>query len=217
MNEATTTVTIGDLSKSVVVRSDDPAMLRKVIEDHGEVRKTDPKTGGQKGVKDQRYDLIPRKQWEFIRSMIPLDHNATPIRRALDQYDDWWFGQRHDQVLIEAAGIAMRHLGDMLIDSQTIGSSRGSLGSRDLAEECLATVYGFGAKKYDDDNWKRGYAWGYSWAAGRRHLMDHIGGNTHDDGPLGSGLPHLAHFVWNCITLHWFTQNMPMSDPRNKP
>lgn len=188
----------------------DKAAERVNREDHGEVRKTDPKTGGQKGVKDQRYDLIPRKQWDFIREIIPLD-SSTPIRRALDMYDDWWLGRRrNDQVLIEAAGIAMRHLGEMII-------GRGALTSRDLAEECLAMVYGFGAKKYDDDNWKRGYAWGFSWAAGRRHMLDHIAGNTHDDGPLGSGLPHLAHFIWHCITLHWFTENMPLSDPRVKP
>lgn len=217
MNESVATITVGDISKSVVVRSDDPAMLRKVVEDHGEVRKTDPRTGGQKGVKKQRYDLIPTTQWRLIRGTI-LPQSPSPLsdrdaRRALDLYDGWWISGHEDSSLIEAAAVAMELLGLMLVkDNMTRGVTY-----RDLAEECLAEVYGFGATKYDDDNWKRGYAWGYSWAAGRRHLIDHIGGVTHDTGEKGSGLPHLAHFVWHCITLHWFTQNMPMNDPRGKP
>lgn len=189
--------------------------IAKRGESPGEVRKIDPKTGGQKGVKLQRYDLIPTKQWAIIRDALP-ENAARPIRTALSLFDQWWFGRAPDSILIDAAAIAMAHLGQMIAGSFASDSNRGALLNLDLAEECLASVYGFGATKYDDDNWKRGYAWGYSWAAGRRHLIDHIGGVTHDTGDNGSNLPHLAHFVWHCITLHWFARNMPMSDPRGK-
>jgi hypothetical protein len=178
-----------------------------------EIRKTDPKTGGQKGVKLQRYDLIPARQWAILR--ISSRDSRQSLRDALTLYDSWWFGFAKESFLMDAAGIAMNHLGALLESSMANG--RGELTRADLAEECLAEVYGFGATKYDDDNWKRGYAWGYSWAAGRRHLIDHLGGVTHDTGEKGSNLPHLAHFVWHCITLHWFVCNMPMTDPRRNP
>lgn len=106
----------------------------------GEVRVTDPKTGGQKGTKPERYDLIP----------------VEPLRD-------------------------------------------------------LARVYGKGAEKYEDNNWKKGYDWKLSYAALQRHLNAFWGGEDLDP---ETHLPHLSHAAWHCFTLHWFMHNYTDGDSR---
>ena len=101
----------------------------------GEVRKVDPTTGGMKGQKPERYDLIP------------------------------W-------------------------DSMAV----------------LARVYGYGAKKYEDTdvgehNWRRGYRWSLNFAAMMRHATAWYEGESYDP---ESGIHHLAHAAWHCLTLIWF-------------
>lgn len=105
--------------------------IREYIgENDGEVRVTDPRTGGQKGQKPARFDLIP-------------------------PYPLWQ----------------------------------------------LALVYGVGAKKYDDDNWLKGYSWRLSIGALLRHIWKFIMGESLDP---ESGLSHLAHAIWHCVTLMEF-------------
>ena len=105
-----------------------------------ETRVTDPSTGGQKGVKQERFDLIP----------------PVPLRE-------------------------------------------------------LASVYGFGCQKYDDNNWFRGYKWGLSIGAMERHLNAWKAGETHDP---ESGLHHLAHVAWHCMTLMEFERSQRGTDDR---
>lgn len=107
--------------------------------------RTTSSTGGQKGVKDERHDLIPRK------------------------------------------GVA-----------------------------AIARVFAFGAKKYADHNWRRGYEWSKSIAALDRHFSDFVDGQTYDtcrndcefhdeNGDLTcrnhSGLHHLAHAGFHILVL----------------
>lgn len=110
-----------------------------------ETRITDPRTGGQKGSKLERFDLIP----------------AEPL-------------------------------------------------------EALARVYGIGAQKYADDNWRKGYSWRLSFAALMRHAWAFWRG---EDTDAESGQPHLAHAAWHCFTLLWFMQRRPALDdrPSKKP
>ena len=96
----------------------------------GEVRGRDPNTGGEKGVKDDRQDLIP---------------------------------------------------------SHPIGE--------------LGRVYGYGAKKYTPDNWRKGYNWRWSAGALLRHFHAWNRGETLDP---ETGLHHLAHAMWHCVTLQEF-------------
>lgn len=93
----------------------------------GEVRVTDPLTGGQKGQKQEQY------------SMIPVDP---------------------------------------------------------LAE--VARVYGYGAQKYDRDNWRKGYAWSLSLDALLRHIEQFRRGESVD---TESGRKHLAHAAFHLFTL----------------
>jgi hypothetical protein len=104
-----------------------------------EVRVTDPVTGGQKGSKPERFDLIPT---------FPL--------------------------------------------------------------ESLARVYGHGAAKYADNNWRRGYKWSLSYAALQRHLSAFWSGDDLDE---ESKLPHLAHAAWHCFALlEFFASNLGTDD-----
>jgi hypothetical protein len=105
----------------------------------GEVRVTDPNTGGQKGSKPQRFDLIPAEPlWE------------------------------------------------------------------------LAEVYGRGAKKYSDDNWRKGYSWKLSFAALNRHLWKWWLGAERDE----DGNHHLAQVAWHAFTLFWFQKFKKGTDDR---
>lgn len=89
--------------------------------------RTTSKTGGQKGVKPERHDLMPRK--------------------GLD---------------------------------------------------AIARVFGFGAEKYADHNWRNRYEWGKSLAALERHIGAFMDGETYDP---ESGLPHLAHAGFHILVL----------------
>jgi len=104
-----------------------------------EKRTTSP-TGGQKGSKEQRYDLIP----------------VEPLR-------------------------------------------------------LLAELYGRGAEKYDDNNWRRGYEWKYSYAAAQRHLNQFWAGEDIDE---EMGLPHVIAAAWHCFALAQFMIDHPEFDSR---
>lgn len=137
--------TVEDFAKAVGSFGADPQSVTEgptAYKNNGEVRMTSA-TGGQKGSKPERYDLIP----------------VEPLKK-------------------------------------------------------LAQLYGFGASKYDDNNWQKGYDWKLSYAACQRHLNAFWGGEDND---AESGLPHLASAAWHCFTMMWFMDHKPEYDSRNKP
>lgn len=62
----------------------------------------------------------------------------------------------------------------------------------------IARVFGFGAEKYEDHNWRKGYEWGKSLASLQRHIDSFVDGDTYDE---ESGLPHLAHAGFHILAL----------------
>jgi len=61
--------------------------------------------------------------------------------------------------------------------------------------DCLwdeARVWTFGAKKYADRNWEKGFAWSRAYGAALRHLTRFW--NSHDNDEE-TGLSHVAHAV----------------------
>lgn len=64
-----------------------------------------------------------------------------------------------------------------------------------------ARVAAFGASKYSDNNWRKGYDWGESFAAACRHLFLFWLGEDLDK---ESGECHLLHAKWHMSTLYWF-------------
>lgn len=107
-----------------------------------ERRETDPKTGGQKGVKEERYDLIPIE---------PLDE--------------------------------------------------------------LARVYGYGARKYSEDNWRKGYSWRWSIGALFRHVSRWLMGEERDP---ETGCHHLAHAMFHLFALYVFQIHSLGTDDRGR-
>jgi hypothetical protein len=65
------------------------------------------------------------------------------------------------------------------------------------ALEKVARAYGYGAEKYSDDNWRKGYDWSLSYGAMQRHLNAFWAGEDTDE----SGHPHLAHAAFHVLTL----------------
>jgi hypothetical protein len=68
-----------------------------------------------------------------------------------------------------------------------------------LAE--VARVYEYGSRKYDDHNWRKGYAWSLSYDALQRHINAFWRGESYD---LEGGLHHLAHATFHLFTLMTF-------------
>lgn len=75
----------------------------------------------------------------------------------------------------------------------------------------LGRVYGFGAEKYDDHNYLKGYDWSLSMDAGMRHFSQFVNGEDHDS---ESGLHHLAHAAWHCFALMMFQRHDLGTDTR---
>jgi hypothetical protein len=81
--------------------------------------------------------------------------------------------------------------------------------------EAIAKVREFGAKKYDRDNWKKGFKVTRSLAACLRHVFLFLSGETNDS---ESGLLHLAHAV-ACLehAIYDMKHRPDTNDDRYKP
>lgn len=79
--------------------------------------------------------------------------------------------------------------------------------------EQFASVFTFGAKKYDDWNWTKGIAYSRLIASLFRHLWAFVRGIDIDE---ESGLPHLAHVMWNACALMYFNKYRKDLDDRKK-
>jgi Domain of unknown function (DUF5664)/Domain of unknown function (DUF4406) len=64
--------------------------------------------------------------------------------------------------------------------------------------DALARVYGRGAEKYDDYNWRKGYPWHLSYDALMRHAWAFWNGEDNDP---EMGLPHMAAVAWHALAL----------------
>lgn len=62
--------------------------------------------------------------------------------------------------------------------------------------ERLAVLYGRGAVKYNDDNWRKGAPFGRVYNSLFRHLIAWFEGDRSED--------HLAAIAWNALTLAWY-------------
>ena len=78
----------------------------------------------------------------------------------------------------------------------------------------LAEVYTMGAKKYDDNNWRKGIKWSRIYGAIQRHINAFWEGEDMDP---ESGLNHLSHAAWGCFTLLNYFKEKKEYDDRWKP
>lgn len=75
----------------------------------------------------------------------------------------------------------------------------------------VAQLYGQGAKKYSEHNWRKGYEWSKSYAALQRHANLFWKGEDIDE---EMGLPHLAAVVFHAFALMTFMEEQPKFDDR---
>jgi hypothetical protein len=97
--------------------------------------------------------------------------------------------------------------GEVRIVNERTGGAKGAKPQRFgllpwVALALIAEVYDFGSKKYEDDNWRKGYDWHLSFDALIRHLGAFWGGEELDP---ESGLPHLAHAGFHVLALLTFS------------
>ena len=86
-----------------------------------------------------------------------------------------------------------------------------------LSTEALnqtAAVLKFGAVKYAEHNWRKGFAWSRPLSAALRHLTAF---NAGEDTDPESGLSHLAHCLCCIMFLLEFEKTHPELDDRYKP
>lgn len=82
----------------------------------------------------------------------------------------------------------------------------------------LAEHFGKGARKYEDRNWQKGYAWSLSYDALQRHLAAFWNREDFDDDPElrdddGRAL-HIIAVIWHACALAWFWLNDKGTDDR---
>ena len=75
----------------------------------------------------------------------------------------------------------------------------------------LARVYTIGSKKYADDNWRGGFAWGRVYAALQRHANAFWSGEQFDP---EDDQEHLASVAWCAFTLLEFERTHREMDTR---
>ena len=81
----------------------------------------------------------------------------------------------------------------------------------------IASVYGFGAEKYGENNWRKDihkYPYSRHYSSIMRHMLAFHSGEHIDP---ESGLPHLAHAMTQMMILYMTTLEAPEMDDRFKP
>lgn len=105
----------------------------------------------------------------------------------------------------------------VVVDPNTGGKKGSKLERFDLipwdAIVELARHFGRGARKYEDRNWEKGYAWSLSYAALQRHLTTWWLGEDDDE---ETGSSHLVAVMWHACALWWFQKHSKGTDDRPK-
>ena len=106
-----------------------------------------------------------------------------------------------------------------MTEVRTVSSTGGEKGTKPerydlIPVEALASVarlYGQGAKKYAEHNWRKGYEWSKSYAALQRHANEFWKGVDLDP---ETGEPHLAAVIFHALTMITFMDEHPDFDDR---
>ena len=77
--------------------------------------------------------------------------------------------------------------------------------------EGIAHVLAFGAKKYDEHNWRLGMKWSRMYSAAMRHLMAFWQGEDIDE---ETNLSHLYHAACCLMFLAWYWETGSGEDDR---
>lgn len=75
----------------------------------------------------------------------------------------------------------------------------------------IGRVFAFGEQKYDDYNFRKGYAWSLSFDALQRHIWLFW---NREDRDSESALHHMGHAAWHCLVLLFFSLTGKGTDDR---
>lgn len=109
-----------------------------------------------------------------------------------------------------------------MTEVRTVSSTGGEKGTKperyDLipveAMASVARLYGVGARKYAEHNWRKGYEWSKSYAALQRHANAFWSGEDYDPEFTEFPSPHLAGVIFHALTLITFMTEQPQFDDR---
>lgn len=161
-----------------------------------EVRVTDPNTGGMKNQKLEQYSLVDPGFRDFmVDSWSPGPRKSAAL--AMLEFEEGEDG---------AIWGVLFSCQDLLMDCYDL-ENRGAA-ARAYAVTELAKQYGFGSRKYDRGNWRKGYAWSLSIDAFWRHLLVAF---TIDP---ESGNRHAAAALWHACCLRDFVSRELGTDDR---
>lgn len=93
--------------------------------------------------------------------------------------------------------------------------SEGKSGVDQIPVEVLiewGDIFTMGAAKYGRDNWKGGTDWHEFYGSALRHIFKFWNGEDIDE---ESGLPHLAHAIWNLATIRYYQLHELGKDTRD--
>lgn len=131
-----------------------------------------------------------------------MSTTETEIKTQLEQR--LAFGQTYIPAMDKAHGSAMKF-------------DQGKLPLHLLSTEAMnqtAAVLAFGAEKYAEHNWRKGFAWSRPLSAAMRHITAF---NAGEDKDPESGLSHLAHAACCIMFLLEFEKTHRNLDDRFKP
>lgn len=118
---------------------------------------------------------------------------------------------------LEAISSAAKDQGEVRIVNEDTGGEKGTKPERmelipyGPLRKYVAPLYGEGAKKYADHNWRRGFAWSLSSGALMRHYALWMEGEDFDE---ETGCHHLASVVFHALALLHFHDEFPELDDR---
>ncbi|ACF34278.1 hypothetical protein Kostya_113 [Mycobacterium phage Kostya] len=178
-------------------------------------------TGARKAGNLERYDLLPVTALQDLAYVYgSYEILPEPSFNVLNEH----LLQFWDGVTFDAAGIPhmayvafhalelvnqIEGFGEQLDEDATALRHYDRIPAKAL--RLLAEHYGKGSLKYDDNNWRKGYDWGLSYAALNRHLWSHWAGETFDP---ETGSYHLIAVAWHAFALLTFTDEHPEFDSR---
>lgn len=151
-----------------------------------------------------------------------------PQSKRMEEQDKWyktksgWWDRKEESVSEDLQRLAIQAVkaGSEVRTTSETGGQKGVkperwdlIPWRALAE--VSRVYAFGATKYEDHNWRKGYEWSKAFAAEQRHVAEKFWGEAEDLDPE-SGLNHLAHGVFHLLSMLEWSLSRPEFDDRFK-
>ena len=128
------------------------------------------------------------------------------IKRELEAWN--WNPDAYRKLRDELLADSFEDVGQQLVERHVnvtqaagIKHDSGKLRLDLIPPECLeeiAKVLSFGADKYSDWNWAKGFKWSRLYGATLRHLYAHMRGESKDK---ETGISHLAHATCNLVFL----------------